>query len=269
VHRLPTYIAKSAKPKLALALLAMFALTAGGLVGLAKQNALAISVSPASRTFTQGQAQTVTFAVTVSNSEGPPAIEATGIPAGVVATWSAGNAGSPPPGQAKKCTAPCIAVRGDGTVTLTLGLPYDLAAGTHPIGVTVTTPNNSTATTTATITSGAAPRFTISGNAAGPLDRLNGPAQPIDLSVTNPYDHALTVKNVKVVVASTNKAGCAAGQFAIGQVAATQTYTIPANSTQALGAPKPTVSWPDDPNHPQNACLGATINFTYSADGTS
>jgi hypothetical protein len=270
MNRLHTYIAKSAKPKLVLALLAMLALTAGGLTALAKSNALAISVSPASRSFTQGQAQTVTYVFTVSNSQGAPTLEATGIPSGVVATWSGGTAGTAaPPGQAKKCTGTCATVSGDGTATLTLRLPYDLAAGTFPISVTVTTPNNSTATTTATLASSAAPQFTITGNAQGPLTRLNGPAQPIILSVHNPYDHALTIKNVFVRVTATDKPGCGTTQFVIAQVAAAQTYTIPAGATQLLGDPKPTVSWPDDPAHPQNACMSAGLTFGYTADGTA
>ena len=268
MHRIHSYIAKSAKLKLAVALLAMFALTAGGLAALAKQNTLAISVFPATRTFTQGQAQTVSFALTVSNSQGAPALEATGIPAGVTATWSAGSAGSPPPGQAKKCTAPCTTVNGDGTVTLTLSLPYDLAVGSYPIGVKVTAPNNSTATATATIVSSAPPQFTISGDAAGPLTRLSGGAQTLNVSVYNPYDHELKITNL-YVVPSTTQPGCDARQFQINQVATNQAYTVPANRTTQLTGPLPSVSWPDDPNHPQNACIGARITFTFSADGQS
>jgi hypothetical protein len=268
MNRLHTYIAKSAKPKLALALLAMLALTAGGLVAFAKQNTLAISVSPASRSFTQGQVQTVTYTFTISNAQGPPTVDATGIPSGVVATWS-GATGTT--GQASKCSGSCVTLAANATTTtLTLRVPYDLATGSFPISVTVTTAGNATASTTATLVSSAAAQFTITGNAAGPLTRLNGPAQNINLSVTNPYDHQLTIRNLRVTVVSTSKSGCAAAQFVITQVLAAQTYIVPANATQyALGSPKPTVSWPDDPNHAQNACAGATLNFTYSADGTA
>jgi hypothetical protein len=163
-------------------------------------------------------------------------------------------------------------VGGNGTVTLTLGVPYDLATGSYPIAVKVTTPNNSTATATATLSSVAAAKFMISGDAAGPM-ALDGPAQPINISIANPYDHALTVSSLNVSIDTISKPACGAANFTLTQVPTGTTYSVPANSTLTLNGgslqPKPKVSWPNDPLHPQNACIGALVTFKYLANGTA
>jgi hypothetical protein len=263
MDRIRTSLAKSAKPKLALALLAMLAVTAVAFA-VAKP-APAVTVTPSLQSFTRGEAKTVSFTFNLSNFNGPPTIVVTGLPSAVTWTWTAPSG---PAGQINKCTGVCAAYpTGTTSAVLRLSIPYDLASGAYPLRATVTTPNKDSATVTATLSSSAAPQFTVSGNAATSLT-LDGPARPIDVSITNPYDHALTVTGLTVSVASVSKPGCAASNFALTQVPVGTTYVIPANSTQAV-ATKPSVRWPNNTHAAQNACIGATVNFHYAANGTA
>lgn len=263
MHRIRTSLAKSAKPKLALALLAMLAVTAVAFA--VTKPAPAVTVTPSTQSFTQGVAKTVSFTFNLSSFSGPPTIVVSGLPSAVTWTWTAPGG---PPGQLGKCAGVCAGFpAGTTSAVLTLGVPYDLASGTYRLTATVTTPNKESATAIATLTSAAASQFSISGSATSSLT-LDGPARPINVSITNPYDHALTVTGLTVSVASVSKPGCAASNFAITQVPAGTTYVVPANSTQAV-ATKPSVRWPNNTHAAQNACIGATVNFHYAANGTA
>jgi hypothetical protein len=269
MNRIRTNLAKSAKGKfgLALALLATLGVSAFA-VAASTKNSMSVSVSPASQSFTEGQAKTVSYIFTVANANGSITLQTAGIPASVTATWSTPS-GSGPPGQLKKCTGSCYVLpSGSSKATLTLQIPYDLAAGSYPMTLTATTPDNASATATATLISAVAPKFTISGDSSGPMT-LDGPARSINVSIANPYDHTLTVSNLSVSVASVSKSACDPGNFTITQVPSGTTYTVAANSTLIVTSPKPKISWPNDPLHPQNACIGALVTFGYLANGTA
>jgi hypothetical protein len=126
------------------------------------------------------------------------------------------------------------------------------------------------------------PPFTISGNLASPLLLGIGKQQPLNLSITNPYSTPLTVTNLQVSLTSIqqaagakgtcNQTGASSPNFQITNLPTGYSVTIPANSTASLSklgsGQQPTVTWIDQPNFAQNGCLGATLNFSYSGNGT-
>ncbi len=113
--------------------------------------------------------------------------------------------------------------------------------------------------------------FGINGNAVGTF--YPGAASlPINLVITNPFSTTLTVTSATVTVTGTNASGCDASNFTVVQNLQ-GTVNIPANTTESLqAAGDPQSNWPSvqmiDTNTNQDACEGATVNFTYSGSGT-
>jgi hypothetical protein len=108
----------------------------------------------------------------------------------------------------------------------------------------------------------------------------NGGTQSLDLAISNPYSTRLSIKNIAVALASIQLAARASGtcnqtgtnspNFRIANLDPNYSVTVPAGATMKLSqlgtGQKPTITWLDQ-NWAQNGCLGATLNFTYSAAG--
>lgn len=97
-----------------------------------------------------------------------------------------------------------------------------------------------------------------------------GTSQSVNMTIANPNSVAITIPAGGITITiSTNKAGCpASANFTVSQ-GLTSSVTIPANTTEALSVADPTSStWPSvsmlDTNSDQDACLGATVSFTFS-----
>ncbi len=251
---------KSAKAKLAVALLA--ALVASALAGLAVAAAgkadFSVSASPASQTVTTGQA--VKYGVTVSRVNGftgNVTLSVSGLPGDTTASW--------PNGQ------PTITLSSSqSTSELTIQTGKSTPEGTYSLTITGTS-GRMVRSTTVSLTVQDPPlptTFEITGDLAGPLV-LDAPAQPLNVTMRNPYNQPLTVSKFVVTLASTSKAACDHnGNFVITPVPWTS-IVLEKNETRTLTAAEaPKVRWPNQPVA-QDACAGATLNFTYSASGTT
>jgi hypothetical protein len=113
--------------------------------------------------------------------------------------------------------------------------------------------------------------FGISGNAVGTF--YPGPTSlPINLVIANPFNTTLTVTSATVTVTGTNQADCDASNFFVVQNLV-GTVNIPANTTESLSTAGDSQSnWPAvqmiDTGALQDACQGATVNFSYAGSGT-
>lgn len=115
------------------------------------------------------------------------------------------------------------------------------------------------------------PNFPITGTP----DRTLAPgseAGAINLSLTNPFNAAMTVTGLGVTVTGTNKPGCGASNYAVQAYGGPSSLVIPPNSTrtlQQLGVAR--AQWPQVRmlNLPvnQDACKGAAVGLQYSGVG--
>jgi hypothetical protein len=113
--------------------------------------------------------------------------------------------------------------------------------------------------------------FGISGNAVGTF-YPGAAGLSINLIIANPFSSTLTVTNATVTVTGTSAGGCSASNFTVIQNLV-GTVNIPANTTESLSAAgDPSTNWPSvqmiDTHVNQDACKGATVNFSYSGSGT-
>jgi hypothetical protein len=262
MHKPWTRITKSAGHRLALALLGALALVgSGALVVYAQPKAqpgFSITASPSSQTVTQGDQTTYTLSIgRTGGFSGPVSLSIDGLPTHATATW---NPPSPVSGNSS---------------TLTITTQADTATGSnYKLGITGTaTINAKTVSQSDTVKLTVQPPagFKIAGDlASSPV--LGGPGVPLNLSLSNPNSQPLTVSNINAQIGSivSSTGGCGTNNFAITQMPTSYAVTVPANSTRTLdqlgSQYKPMLRWIDLPV-PQNACLGATLKFKYSASG--
>lgn len=235
-----------------------------------KQNAanFALSVSPAAQTVAQG---TVSSTVSIARTNWTGTVSlgpVTSLPANATATLS-----------------PISTTGSSATLSIATTSRTPPGLYTVVVGGSGVLSGKSASTRYAAFTLNVLPPFSISGNLAAPMALGLGGTQSLDLAITNPYGSPLTVSNIQVTLASIQQtaAGAKAGacgqtgtyspNFQIRNVPATYEVTVPASSTRRLSqlnpsptAPKPTVTWLDQA-WAQNGCLGATLNFSYSASG--
>ena len=102
---------------------------------------------------------------------------------------------------------------------------------------------------------------------------------PLDLSLTNPNDSAMSVTDLRVRVQKVSAPNadaahpCAAGDFAVAQGSSSRKITLAARATRTLsnlGLPR--ASWPHVGmlNRPanQDGCKGASLTLAYTASGS-
>jgi hypothetical protein len=230
--------------------------TGGGPTGnTATAGDYTLGATPASQTVPQGSHTTYTVAINDTGGfSGPVSLNVTGLPSGSTAAF---NPASPVSGSSTTLTVQTLQSTPTGTYSLTIG-------GTATINGT-TVSRSAGASLVVQTPSG----FTISGDLPAALT-LGGPAVPLNLSLTNPFDQDLTVSNIVAHVSSVDPSGCVLSNFSVAQMSTS--VTVPAHSTRTLDQLSPTdqpkVSWDQKP-FAQNACIGATLHFSYTADGTA
>jgi hypothetical protein len=123
----------------------------------------------------------------------------------------------------------------------------------------------------------AIPEFSLSGNAAAPLEP--GVPEGIDLQISNPNTLPLVVAGLSASVRSvsapnaTPSLPCTLSDFSMQQYSGPLPLTVPASSTRTLaqlGVPPgqwPQVSIIDRPTD-QDGCQGATVTLAYSGAAT-
>ena len=222
-----------------------------------------VAVSPAAQTVAQGTIGS-TIAISRTGFTGPvsfspvsglpPSTSATIIPTSTTGSQAAltiTTSMSTPPGLYS------VVVAGSGTLS----------------GKTVSTRYSA-------FTLNVLPPFAISGSLVSPMRLGAGGTQRIDLGISNPYSTPLQVSNIQVALGSIQQAANAAGtcnqtgvnspNFTIANLPAAYTVTVPANGTAYLShlgtGVLPSVTWVDQA-WPQNGCLNAKLNFSYSANG--
>ena len=154
------------------------------------------------------------------------------------------------------------------STTTTLPLRRATTATTKPA-----TPATPTTTSPAppppTVPPGA---FTISGDITVPV--LPGGSYPLDLSVTNPRDSAITIAAGGIAVSiATGQTGCSASENFVITHGLLDPITIPAGATRSLSQLGVAIErWPVfsmiETNTNQNACKNASIVLTYSGTAT-
>jgi hypothetical protein len=228
-----------------------------------------LSASPSAQTVAQG---TITSTVSIARMNWTGSVSlgpVTGLPANATSTLS-----------------PASTTGSSATLTLTTTASTPPGLYTVVVNGSAVLSGKTASTRYAAFTLNVLPPFSISGNLASPMALGLGGAQSLNLAITNPYSTPLTVSNIQVTLASVHQttAGAASGtcaqtgitnspNFKIENVPSTYEVTVPASSTRTLSqldsrptAPKPIVTWLDQ-KWAQNGCLGATLNFSYSASG--
>lgn len=211
---------------------------------------LTVTASPASRNLLQGDETTYGVNVARSGFDGPVALSVTGLPSGVTASF-----------------APGASITGnDATVTLTAS--DSAAVGTYDLTISGAGGGASGAGAT-TLVVQETRDFGIAGDIPSPL--RPGSSQPLDLTLTNPYDFDLKVQTLAVTI-STDKAGCdGSTNYQVDLPAGLLPLTLqPGTHTlSSITAPSntPAIRMLNLPVN-QDACKGATIDLDYTGTAT-
>jgi len=113
--------------------------------------------------------------------------------------------------------------------------------------------------------------FPISGSITQPF--APGVTRPLNLVIGNPFSFTIRVTSVAVSVGSTDKDGCVGTANFTVTKGLTSTVDVPRNTTrslQQLGIDEsawPTVTMPNLATN-QDACKGATLSLTYTGQAT-
>jgi hypothetical protein len=145
--------------------------------------------------------------------------------------------------------------------------------GSYHLSVTGTGSGVPTGTTNLTMVVQGKQPFTISGGSASALSP--GESQPLNLSLTNPYNFDLSITGLQATPNGTSSVDCdATTNFSVTQIPSGQLpVTLPAGQTKTLDelgitdANKPQVSMLNL-NSSQNACKGANLHFSYTGSAT-
>jgi hypothetical protein len=241
------------------------------------QNAanFSLSLNPTNLTPVAGPSNpTSTVTITRTNWTGAVTLgPVTGLPAGVGVTFNSAN------------TLTTTGSSATMTVTTTPGVtPAGVYTLVVPGSATLSGKSSTTNYAAFTLTVPQPGNFTISGGLVSPLTLGIGGTQSLNLSITNPYSTPLTLNNIVVAPPSVqqtaagmakgtcNQSGTNSPNFTITNLAPNYSVTVPvggpAMKLSQLGSGlTPKVTWIDQPLFAQNGCLGATLNFTYSATG--
>lgn len=211
-------------------------------------------MSPPSRTVVDGESTSFALNINRGLLAGPIALKVSGVPQFATATVS-----------------PSLSILGS-TATINVSTATNVVPGVYLITVKGTALlASATASAYLIVQPQTYPNFPISGSA----DRVLTPGSEsgaINLAITNPFNAAMTVTNLGVVVSGTDKTGCGANNYQVTAYGGPASLTVPANSTRTLlqlGVPRaqwPAVQLVDLPVN-QDACKGATVQLAYSGTG--
>jgi hypothetical protein len=163
-----------------------------------------------------------------------------------------------------------------GTTTLQVATKNNANSGAYTLTITGTSGTKTQTTSVALNLAATGKQFTI----AAPSVTVPGPGasgQPLNLSLTNPNNQALSVTNLTVNIQSVTKAvgapagSCTPADYAVSQFGGTYPLTVPGNSTVSLSSLRPNSEWPKlsmlNSSSNQNSCKGATVNLTFTGAG--
>jgi hypothetical protein len=214
------------------------------------ERTLTVVASPASRNVVQTDSTTYSIDITRGGGlTGPVALSVSGLPSGATGTFSPQSA--------------------DGSSsTLTVDTTQATPTGSFDITVNGSASGISGAGATTLVVAQNQP-FTISGDVATPL-YPGAPPQALDLTLANPNDFAITVRDLGVGLGTT-QAGCNVQQNYRVTPAAGFPITLQPGSHKLseLLAPAqlPKVQMLETGQN-QNGCSGAPIALTYSGSAT-
>ena len=239
-------------------------ITVGLTVNYPVSSALSMTATPASVTMSAGATAVYTVQLTRSNLPGPVTFAVYGgLPQGATATFTP----NPTTGNSSSLQVATTNTTADGTYTL-----YIVGSGKDPGGTT----RYAYASVDLVINT-TAKNFTISGSLSGLAPGLS---RPLNLTVTNPNNKALSVTNLTVTIqnvtrtstAVANNLPCGTTDYAVTQYSGPYPLTIPANGSASLSdLGVPSSAWPkvtliDRPVN-QDGCKGATLALAYSGSG--
>lgn len=212
---------------------------------------LSVSAAPSAVLARPGGSVTTALTIGRTNYAGPVTLAASGLPAGVTASFTPnGTTGN--------------------TSTLTLRATGSAADGSYPVTVTASgagSTGSGSAVVTLVLETAGRP-FLIAGT-VGAL--APGVIRPIDLSLTNTGTVALPVTGLAVrLPTATSKPDCSVtANYELKQYTGRYPLTVPAGATVTLsGLGVPQADWPaltmrNLPTN-QDACKGASMSLTYS-----
>lgn len=211
-------------------------------------------MSPSSATVVDGESTTYTININRGLLAGAIGLKVEGVPQFATATLSPG-----------------LSILGS-TAKLKVSTATNVVPGTYLLKVKGTALlGSATASAYLIVQPQTYPNFPITGTP----DRELAPgaqAGAINLSLTNPFNAAMTVTNLGVAVTGTDKPGCGAANYSVTAYAGPSSLVVAPNSTrtlQELGVPYaqwPTVQMENLPVN-QDACKGAAVALQYSGVG--
>jgi hypothetical protein len=212
-----------------------------------------VAVSPATINTPAGTVATYAITVTRTTFAGAITFGVTGAPANAGTTFSpASTSGNTTSLQISTSSATTL-----GSYTLVI------------TGTSGTASAQASAQLTVSAAQGGTP-FTIGGT----LDRLLAPAVTgsLDLSLTNPNAQTLSITNLTVTIAGTNKQGCAAaGNYSVVQFSGAYPLVVPAHSMRTLSQLTAATTFPkitmNNLATNQDPCKGAVLSLSYSGTG--
>jgi hypothetical protein len=239
--------------------------SAGLTVNLPLSSTLMMSTTPASVTMAAGA--TAVFSVQLARTNFPGAVTFAvlgGLPAHATATFTP----NPALGNTStlQITTPTTAANASYTLFL-VSYGKNLSGNTQYAYSSVSL----------VITASGKP-FTISGNLADAL--APGISRPLNLTLTNPNNKALSITNLTVTVQSVTRTAyaiahsqpCTTADYAVVQYGGSYPLTVPANSSTSLSSlgvstsARPKVSMLNTTLN-QDGCKGATLTLAYSGSG--
>jgi hypothetical protein len=235
------------------------AVTVALTVTAAPQPSFALTATPASATMLPGD--TAAYSVgtsSINGFSGAISFSVVGAPAGATATFSPAS------------------VPVGGSSNLQVATKNSSAAGNYSLTITGTSGTKTQSATVQLVLTGTGKQFSITAPAVvvgGP-----GASQPLNLSLSNPNNQALSITNVTIAVQSVSKAAgavgpCTPADFSVTQLSGgSYPLAVPAGQTRALSTLVPnSAQWPRlamlNSSQNQDGCKGASIALSFSGAG--
>src|SRR5579859_7963359 len=205
--------------------------------------------------------------IPVNGFTGTVVLSVKSVPGAVLLVW---NGSAPTTAQGPSVSVP-VSGSTPGTATLTVGTTTTNPPGSYAITVTGTSGSISHTVAGALDID----LFEATGSASGPV-YPGGPAQPISVSLTDPYNYGVTITGLAASVAQDSNGnvldpsgtavyGCLASWFKFTDTPLTPNNTLSLNSGAAQILPSvddPRIAMIDAPVN-QNACKGAQLKLNF------
>lgn len=237
--------------------------TAGLTVNYPLSSSFTISSAPNSVSVAPGSTGVYSLSISRTSLAGPISLSASGLPAGVTASFS------PNPATGASATLQLTASSSAASGTSTIGI---VGAGADANGKMQFGYAN---ISFQVLSNGKA--FTISGDAAAPL--APGVSKPVGLAFSNTNNQGISATNLSVTVSGVTRTQaaiaknlpCSVADFAVTQYSGPYPLALPSGSSTLGSLSVPMGQWPQlamlDTSANQDGCKGATITLAYSGSG--